>query len=154
MPLEDGAFDIVVTERCLINLRGPADQAVAIGELARVLRPGGHYICIEAFMDGLELLNAAREQLGLPPNHPPAHNVWFETDWFQETVQRHLRRRDSTELGAPSNFLSSHYFISRVVYPAITRREILYNTEFVKFFSFLPPIGEYSPIQLYLFRKP
>jgi hypothetical protein len=29
----------------------------------------------------------------------------------------------------------------------------MYNTEFVQFFRFLPPQGDYSPIQLYFMRK-
>jgi ubiquinone/menaquinone biosynthesis C-methylase UbiE len=154
MPFADGGFDLVVSERCLINLMDRADQELALAEVARVLRAGGHYLCIEAFTDGLANLNRAREELGLPPHDQPHHNLWLDKDWFLEVADRYFveHRLEAAPL-PPRNFLSSHYFVSRVLYPAVTRREVLYNTEFVKFLSFLPPIGDYSPIQLYVLEK-
>jgi SAM-dependent methyltransferase len=157
MPFDHGSRDVVITERCIINVMDRAHQADSLREIARVLRPGGHFLCIEAFMNGLELLNAARKELGLPPNAVPHHNLWFEEQWFLETVASDfeivdLAREHDPTLPSP-NFLSSHYFVSRVLYPACTKREVLYNTHLVKFFSFLPPMGNYSPIQFWLLRK-
>lgn len=149
------SYDVVVTERCLINLLDPGWQATAVGELARVLRPGGFAILVEAFTDGLANLNRARNELGMPDNQVPYHNLWFEKERFLS----HLDGRfqvvgEQADSGLPTrNFLSSHYFVSRVLYPSVTKREILYNTEFVKFFRFLPPYGEYSPIQLFFLQK-
>lgn len=157
LPFEDSTFDIVVTERCIINVMDVGDQETSFREVERVLRPGGHYICIEAFTDGLEQLNEAREQLGLEPNKMAYHNLWFDKDWFLKVVGRAFDvvepdPNDQEALASP-NFLSSHYFMSRVVYPALTRTDIVYNSHFVKFFSFLPPMGNYSPIQFWLLRK-
>ena len=157
LPFPDGAFDVVITERCIINVMDRAHQADSFHQVARVLASGGYYLCIEAFTDGLEQLNAARAELGLPPNDMPYHNLWFDKPWFLETVGRDFDvvdlsvHRDPT-LPTP-NFLSSHYFVSRAMYPAMTRAPILYNTHLVKFFSFLPPMGNYAPIQFYLLRK-
>jgi ubiquinone/menaquinone biosynthesis C-methylase UbiE len=157
LPFADGAFDVVVTERCIINVMDRAHQAAALHEVARVLAPGGHYLCVEAFTDGLAELNLARDELGLAPNEMPYHNLWFDKPWFLETIARDFDvidlsvHRDPT-LPTP-NFLSSHYFVSRVLYPAITRAPILYNTQLVKFFAFLPPMGNYAAIQFYLLRK-
>jgi hypothetical protein len=39
------------------------------------------------------------------------------------------------------------------LYPSVTKREVLYNTHLVKFFSFLPPMGNYAAIQFWLLRK-
>ena len=157
LPFDDAAWDIVVTERCIINVMDRAEQAKSFAEVARVLRPGGHFLCIEAFTDGLAQLNAARDELGLKPNVQPHHNIWFDKDWFLETIAPFFDVVDLAAEGDPSlppaNFLSSHYFMSRVVYPSITKRDILYNTHFVKFFSFLPPMGNYSPIQLHLLAR-
>ena len=157
LPFESEAFDLVVTERCIINVMDTADQERSFAEVARVLTPGGHFICIEAFTDGLQQLNEAREQLGLPPNEMAYHNLWFDKDWFLDVVGRSFDvvEADSADPNAPAtpNFLSSHYFMSRVVYPAVTRTDIVYNSHFVKFFSFLPPMGNYSPIQFWLLRK-
>ena len=157
LPFDDSSFDVVVTERCIINIMDTKDQETSFFEVARVLKSGGHFICIEAFTDGLQQLNEAREQLGLPPNEVAYHNLWFDKDWFQEVVARDFEviEPDANDLEAPArpNFLSSHYFMSRVVYPAITKSEIVYNSHLVKFFAFLPPMGNYSPIQFWLLRK-
>lgn len=157
LPLEDASCDLVVTERCIINVMDQADQATSLREVARAIAPGGHYICIEAFTDGLAQLNEARSELGLPPNEVPFHNLWFDKRWFHETIEPLFDVVDLAKERDPSlptpNFLSSHYFISRALYPAVTKREILYNTHLVKFFSFLPPMGNYCAIQFWLLRR-
>lgn len=155
MPFASKSFDVVVGERCIINLMDVTHQAEALAEVARVLKPGGHYICIEAFTDGLSEMNTARDELGLPPIPQAHHNLWFDKDWFREVVGKHFSVVDLEASPGlpPSNFLSSHYFVSRVLYPSVSRREPLYNTSFVKFFRFLPPIGNFSPIQLFLLRR-
>jgi ubiquinone/menaquinone biosynthesis C-methylase UbiE len=150
----DGEFDVVVSERCLINLLDPGDQMAALREVHRVLAPGGTAVLVEAFTDGLENLNRARLELGLPENRVPEHNLWFDKQRFLEVASSLFEDPGPAEGVPPRNFLSSHYFISRVLYAAVTRQEILYNTEFVRFFRFLPPQGDYSPIQLFLLRKP
>jgi ubiquinone/menaquinone biosynthesis C-methylase UbiE len=149
------AFDVVVSERCLINLLDESDQHRALRELHRVLKPGGHLVLIEAFTDGADNMNRARAELGLPENSIPPHNLWFDKPAFLalvETLFEEATANGSPEL-PPRNFLSSHYFVSRVLYPSVTKREVLYNTEFVRFFRFLPPQGDYSPIQMYFLRK-
>lgn len=35
----------------------------------------------------------------------------------------------------------------------MTKGDWVQNTEFVKFFSFLPPIGNYAPIKAYILQK-
>jgi ubiquinone/menaquinone biosynthesis C-methylase UbiE len=150
----DGAFDLAVGERVVINLMDRNHQAEAFAEVARLLEPGGHYVCIEAFNDGLRTLNEARTELGLEPNEQAYHNLWFEEAEFRREVEKNFEIVDPVSLaGVPQHFLSSYYFISRVLYPAVTRAEIQYNTHFVKFFADAPPRGTYSPIQLFVLRK-
>ena len=152
-----GSFDVIVSERCIINLLDASAQVTALHELHRVLKPGGHLVLIEGFTDGLENLNRARGQLGLQDNQVPYHNLWFEKERFFEAVRGRFELvGDANGVTGipPSNFLSTHYFISRVFYPAVTRAEIQYNTDFVKFFRFLPVQGDYSPIQLFFMSKP
>jgi ubiquinone/menaquinone biosynthesis C-methylase UbiE len=146
------AFDVVLSERCLINLLDPSEQEGALAELRRVLAENGYLIVIEAFTDGLENLNRARTELGLAENVPPTFNRWLDETRFRKWLEDRFAIETDPAL-PPENFLSTHYFVSRVVYPAITKREVLYNTEFVKFFRFLPAQGDYAPIRLYLLRR-
>jgi len=152
----DDTFDVVVSERCLINILDAGAQATALEEVARVVRPGGHLVVIEAFTDGLDHLNRARGELGLPSIPMTHHNLWFDKGWFLEktgtTFDVVTPENGDVDL-PPTNFLSTHFFMSRVLYPAVTRADLAYNTEFVKFFWFLPPQGDFSPIQFFLLRR-
>lgn len=154
---QEASFDVIASERCIINLLGREVQYKAIGELHRVLKSRGLLVLIESFSDGLENLNRARNELGLPDNVVPHHNLWFDKTDFLATISKLFEIVSDEELiregMLTTNFLSSHYFLSRVVYPSVTQREVLYNTEFVKFFKFLPPVGNFSPIQLFVLRK-
>jgi SAM-dependent methyltransferase len=152
----DAHFDVVVSERCLINLLDVEGQRVALEELARVLAPGGHLVLIEAFTDAADDLNRARDELGLPPIPMTHHNLWIDKPWFLGLIEGRFEIVSSAnDDGAPPphNFLSTHFFVSRVLYPAVTRAELRYNTAFVKFFRFLPPEGNFAPIQLFLLRR-
>ena len=55
--------------------------------------------------------------------------------------------------GAPFDVDAARKLLAEAGFPGgrgFPKTEILYNTHFVKFFSFLPPMGNYSPIQLHL----
>jgi SAM-dependent methyltransferase len=159
LPWATATFDALYTERCLINLLTAEGQAAALGEIARVLVPGGHALLIEGFTDGLENNNRARTECGLEPLTAAHHNRYFEKGEFLAAVEPHFELVDPA-VWAPeqasllaSNFLSSHYFIARVLHPLVTKGPWVRNTEFVKFFAGMEPVGEYSPIQAYLLRR-
>jgi hypothetical protein len=101
------------------------------------------------------MMNQARGELGLPAIPQAHHNLWFEKAWFKETVAKSFEIVDlSADAALPQeNFMSSHYFVSRVIYPALSKAEPRYNTAFVSFFNFLPPSGNFSPIQLFLLKR-
>lgn len=146
--IEDDFFDFVITQRCLQNLESWKEQKQAIWEIHRVLKPNGLYLLIESFNDGLLNNNKARRECGLPGLEESWFNCYFDKEqFFNETGDLFIE----TEYSSPT-FLSSHYFISRVLHPCIVDTD-LKNSEFVKFFSFLPPIGNYSPIQCYVLQK-
>ena len=150
-------FDYVYTERCLINILEPEGQVQALRQIAKVLKPNGYYLMIEGFADGLRNYNKARSECGLPEVKPAVHNRNFELAELFRDIADLFNVVDGTQLGkysVPSNFLSSYYFISRVFYPSLTKGEIVVrNSEMAKFFSFLPPIGNYSTIQAYILQK-
>lgn len=155
--LESNSFDIVFTERCLINLENEQNQKKAIKEIHRILKKEGIFIMVEAFEDGLKELNRARKTLGLKKIPPAWHNYYFNKNKlkkifvgkFQDPVSK------SKSKFSYDNFLSSYFFGSRVIYPALIegKKMILYNNDFAKFFSLIPSYGNYSQIQLCAVQK-
>jgi ubiquinone/menaquinone biosynthesis C-methylase UbiE len=153
---EPKSFDWVYTERCLINILDRDEQLEALQQIANVLKPNGYYLMIEGFADGLRNYNKARSECGLPEVKEAIHNKNFEQDETFSKVGHLFSLVDGSALGKysiPSNFLSSHYFVSRVLYPSMTKGEVVRNSEIAKFFSFLPPMGNYSTIQAFVLRK-
>ena len=160
LSFENESFDIVYTERCLINLLSWEDQEKALKQINRVLKKGGFYFMVESFTDGYDNLNRARQELGLGIIPVAHHNLYFDKKAFQKFIAPMFLIADPASLGDGDhsklvpNFLSSHYFTARVLHPLLTKGNAdLKNTEFVKFFSFLPPSGEYAPIQAFILQK-
>jgi ubiquinone/menaquinone biosynthesis C-methylase UbiE len=153
--LGDASVDVVYTERCLINILDWEGQLEALREIHRILRPGGHFLMIECFTDGLDNNNKAREECGLEKLKEAYHNRYFEKEQFLGSIGELFSIVQPPE-GSPTlqmNFLSSHYFVARVLHPLVTKGTAVKNTEFVKFFSMLPPFGNYSPIQSFILQK-
>ena len=87
LPYEQGFFDVVYSERCLINILDWKEQEKALREIQRVLKPGGHYLMIECFTDGLDNNNLARRQLGLPDIPEAYHNKYIDKQLFLAAVK-------------------------------------------------------------------
>lgn len=151
LELDESGFDVVFTERCIINLLTWDDQMEALRRMGKALKKGGRLLLLEAWKDGLAELNRARQELGLPPIPPAYHNLHLE----KEAVTEFLGG-EGFELKEEDNFLSSYYFGSRVLYPALARsagQEIVYNSAFGAFFAALPPAGNYAHIKMLVYEK-
>jgi len=160
LQFKDDSFDVIYTERCIINLLTWEEQQQALKEMNRILRKGGYILFMESFTDGYENLNKARTELGLDAIAMPHHNLYFNKETFEPFVSKMFKIMDPMEMGAANenvlnrNFLSTHYFVARVMHPLMTKGDpFLKNTEFVKFHSFLPPSGCYAAIQAYFLKK-
>ncbi len=149
---EDAQFDVLICQRVLINLLNPEDQSRALRELVRVLKPGGLLASIEAFDSPLSSLNAARQEFGFEAIPPAHHNLYLRDDFF--AAERSLTPIWQDAL--PSNFMSSHFFVARVLHPlALGQNPFVRNSHFVRFLSsaIQEPIGDYAPIKGFAFRK-
>lgn len=150
---EDSSFNIVFTERCLINLGSWEDQQQGLNEIYRILEKGGYYLMIECFTDGLNNINEARNVLGLNSIPQPFHNLYFDKEKFFHFIKGKFEK--ITVQPSSENFLSSYFFGSRVLYPALIqgKKDIVYNNKFVEFFKYLPSYGNYSYIQKFLLKR-
>lgn len=156
LAFNDNQLDIIYTERCLINLDNWGVQQEALNEIHRVLKPNEYYLMVEAFTDGLANCNKARVECGLPELKEAPFNIYLDKTLLFPYITNKFTIWSPYQFSnslPTSNFLSSHYFISRVLHALITKGEQIKNTEFVKFFSYLPPIGNYSQIQAFVLRK-
>jgi SAM-dependent methyltransferase len=81
------SFDVVVTERVLINLPSWEHQQQAIEQIHETLRPGGLYVMLENTEDGDRALNDLRERVGLKPIPQHWHNVYLHWDSFAQAVE-------------------------------------------------------------------
>jgi len=149
----DESFDAVFGERVLINLLDAGDQEKALQEISRVLKPGGYYLMVEGFKEPYENLNEARAELGMATISMPHHNLYFSESAVEKLADWGL---EPCDLGTEPNFLSTHYFIARVLHEAVrTKDSKIHNTHFVKFFDQVLPrnTGNYAAIKFYSFRK-
>ena len=154
--LRERDFDIVFSERCLINLETWRAQKTGLENIRRFLRRNGHYVMLESFADGLDTLNKARKAIGLDRISTPWHNRYLKKKELETYIKGRFENVLPRSSGAGyDNFLSSYFFGSRVLYPALIqgKGEIVYNNGFVEFFRGVPPTGNFSPIQLCILQK-
>ena len=143
-------FDVILTNRCLINIVDREQQWSALKEFAAALKPGGAYLGTENFLGGQDNLNALRRILGLPQIEIRWHNIYFKEAEFLTYARTAFR---TVEL---INFSSSYYFITRCVYSALCKQEnkpIDYNHPIHEVAVKVPPFGDFSPIKLIRARK-
>lgn len=106
------SFDLVISQRCLINLGTWDNQQKAIANIAKVLKPGGYFFLQEGTKQGRARLDETREQLGL--SRMPS--VPFNLDFDEETLWPYIRRHfDIVEVRR----FGLYDLISRVVHPLL-----------------------------------
>ena len=156
LQFDNESFDVLISERVIINLLDKEHQSKAFSEVRRVLKKKGYFIMFEASEDAWINSNNAREEFGLSKVPMPSQNRWFKENELDSFIDKRFKiiKEINRQKLQPSNVLSSHYFMSRVVHAAIIKSLAgdiaLRNTHFTRFFSeLLPPQGNYAPVQFY-----
>ena len=143
-------FDLIYTERVLVNLPHWSDQERAIVSILALLAEGGLYVMCENSQEGLERLNGLRRRVDLPEIKPPWHNRYLrETELSEIEVE-------GVSLEARLDYSSTYYFLSRVVnasWAAHENREPDYESPINQLALRLPSIGEYGQGKIWLWRK-
>jgi SAM-dependent methyltransferase len=145
-----GLFDLVYTERTLINLPDWDSQRAALRNLCTRVRVGGAYLMCENSQDGVDELNALRRCVGLDAIVPPWHN-------------RYLRDCELATFALPGVTLerivyysSTYYFLSRIVNASVAAsegREPDYESPINLLALDLPAIGNLGQGRIWIWRR-
>jgi len=123
----EAEYDVVFTDRCLINLDKLDLQKQAIAALAAKVRPGGHLLMIENSTTTYNRQNHYRELLGLEPRTPATFNLFFDED----EIRSYIASID-LELVDVEDFISLHDLALYVLVPAINGGEVDYGHPLVE----------------------
>lgn len=122
-----GLFDLIYTERTLINLASWEEQRQAITDIGSLLKPGGLYLMCECFKEGLRDINLLRNEVGLESITEPWHNRYLT----QDEIIPDLKNIPGLMLEDRIDYSANYYFLSRVVEAYVARedgREPDYNS--------------------------
>jgi SAM-dependent methyltransferase len=111
-PLSGERFDVVYTDRCLINLASLEEQVTAAHAIAGVLADGGWFLMLENSRQTHARLNAARRAVGLPFRPAAEYNVFVDEEAFVPRV------RDAFDLEGIDDFGGLHDVLLYALKPA------------------------------------
>jgi ubiquinone/menaquinone biosynthesis C-methylase UbiE len=143
-------YDVIISDRCLINLDSVENQARAIAQIAHHTKSQGYYLAVENFIEGHENMNSMRRAVGLPEIPVRWHNLYFKQDEFVDNAQPFF---DEITF---KDFSSSYYFATRIIYSAMCQlrgEQPDYHHDIHKIACRLPWTGQFSPIRLAVLRR-
>jgi SAM-dependent methyltransferase len=143
-------YDLIYTERTLINLPDWKAQKDAIIALGSLLADGGCYVMCENSQDGLDRINELREHVDCPKITAPWHNHYLHDSDIRQSSFPGLK------LDGINYYSSSYYFLSRVVNASLAQqagKEPEYDSPINKLALQLPAIGELGQGRIWLWRK-
>jgi hypothetical protein len=143
-------FDVVYSERMVINLPDWESQARAILYMISLLKAGGRYLMCENSSVGLGNLNKLRMSAGLEAISPPWDDVYLVDDLVSSLVILEAKLVDV------ESFSTTCYFLSRVVNTWLAAREETrpaYDAALNQLALKLPPFGDCAQGKLWIFEK-
>ena len=141
-------YEVVITERCLINLADWASQKQGIKSIADILTPGGLFLMLEGSLQGLENLNQVRRTMGLTDIKSPWHNQFFNEQQLFEYSANYFY------LEGVDNFSSMYMLISRALHPKLVEPDSpTYEAKINDIALQMPNMGEFGYLKLYVFKK-
>lgn len=109
----DNDFDVVVSQRFLINLQEWSKQQKVIRDLLGLLKPGGKLILLEGSKQGMDSLNEFRAVMEMSPIPPKWHNLFFDDDLLVDFM-----RGNGSKLLAVEG-LGTYFLLTRGIRPAL-----------------------------------
>lgn len=149
-PTIEKKFDIIFTERMIINLANWDEQETAIKFLCSHLKPGGKLLLLENSALGLAKINELRALVGLKAIAPPWHNIYLD-DTKVESINS-----EGCQLTEVVPYSATYYFLSRVVNAWLADREGAepkYDADVNKLALLLPAIGDFAQGKIWVFER-
>jgi ubiquinone/menaquinone biosynthesis C-methylase UbiE len=145
-------FDIIITERLLINLGSKENQDKCIDGSTRILKKGGHWLMLEGTVEGWQRLNKYRKMYGLHE----LGNSWHQTKVEEKNLLPQMRGHGYSLLSRQC--FGMYYFLSRVVHPLdIKPKEPHYDDAFNEtareIAKKIPDYDEIGHLRFYTFSK-
>lgn len=100
-------FDVIITQRLLINLISWQEQQQGLLNIYKALKPGGRYIMIENTTDSSNALNEMRSEVGLSSIPQHWHNRFFDYEKLEKFLEGKFQIIKVWDLGL-------YYFLTRV----------------------------------------
>lgn len=146
---ESRKYDVVITNRCLINLENEDQQLQAISNIYDVLSESGIFLMLECTLEGLQNINKVRKEFDLEEIKERWHNKYLNEEKVLEYIKSKFK---SVEI---DNFNSTYFLISRTLNALMTKpaEEINYTSDINQYAAKLPPLGEYAPLKLFKIGK-
>lgn len=148
----DRDYDVVVSQRFLINLMEWRLQQAVLLDLASLLKRGGRLLMLEGSRQGVESLNQFRAALELEPIDVKWHNLFFDDDVLVEFMtQNGLKLVVEDGLG-------SYFMLTRGVRPCLDQN-LNWDSEFnrlaatEKIDELLALGPKFSRLKLWVFQK-
>lgn len=152
----EAEYDIVFTDRCLINLNSHELQRNALDQLCRKTAPGGNVILIENVQQTYGKQNRLRQSVGLAARTPDAYNLFIDEASFLSHAEAVL------DLVEVDDFASLHDLLLYVLVPMLNNGDTDYDSPLVKAAtqlllsapeSFRRQFGDFGQNRLYVFKK-
>jgi SAM-dependent methyltransferase len=149
----DNDYDVIVSQRFLINLMEWELQQKVLLDLMSLLKPGGRLLMLEGSRQGVNSLNDFRRAWGLEPIPVKWHNLFFDDLTLRDFMQEYSYRL------ADHDGLGTYFLLTRGVRPALDQK-LDWDCEFNRLAvedrtsQLLGFTAEFSRLKLWVFEKP
>lgn len=116
LPFNSKSFDIVISERGLLNLPSRECQYNTILEIVRVLDRNSLYIMIEGARGGLRNLNRLRNKVGLDSIEDISKDHPWSLKFEEEEIDAFLKQHFFV---AKEQYFGTYMLISKIVHPIL-----------------------------------
>jgi SAM-dependent methyltransferase len=143
-------YDLVFTERMLINLDSWGAQKKSIIKLVNCLKPKGSLVLLENSATGLKRINDYRSMLDLKKIKAPWHNLYLDDNKMLNFKIKNCKLMEVIP------YSSTYYFLSRVVNAWLANEKGMepnYNAKINKLAFKLPSISDCAQGKIYLYKK-